>query len=77
MNHGARAGYGPVGSPCEMDEKSEDDQGTTPGLDRPPVRVREGSWTHLTMNRPVTAGGHLKLMDALIWKKKAVRRKKH
>jgi len=59
MNHDARAGYGPVGSPCEMDEKSEDDQGTTPGPDRPPVRVKEGSWMYLTMNLPVTTGGQI------------------
>jgi len=58
VTHDARAGYGSAGSPCEVDVNSVDDQGTTPELDNPLVRVREGSWTHLTMNPPVTAGGH-------------------
>ncbi|GEM_PF-6230168 len=37
VNHDARAGYGPVGSPCERDETSKYDQGPTPGLDKPLV----------------------------------------
>jgi len=35
------------------------DQGPTPGLDTPLVRVKEGSWMYLTMNPPVTARGHI------------------
>ncbi|MFW5952629.1 MAG: hypothetical protein ACOCSJ_00545 [Candidatus Natronoplasma sp.] len=48
-----------MGPPEMWTERLKDDQGPTPGLDRPLVRVREGRWTHLTMNQPVTARGHL------------------
>jgi len=48
-----------MGPPVMWMKHPKNDQGPTPGLDIPLVRVREGSWTHLTMNRPVTARGHL------------------